>query len=382
MKKIISLLLIICTFISISGIPVAAATVTGESIVNEALKYEGKVKYVSGGSNLTSGADCSGFIYRIHKNLGVSSVTLSGMRSVRKASFCKKYSSNVADAKPGMILLCNNNSHVMLYIGNNEAIHLPGTGQYCKVSNVKYFSFSGQYDGAYTVEGVSYGISATTTNTIKKPTLNITSYPTSIKQGASYGMRGSVAANGAKTTVKTTVTNSSGKTVLSTSDTVGANSTGNIQNMNVNNKLTFNTLSAGTYTLKIVATNAKGSSPFSKNFTVTSNTTTTKSNVKKPTLSITSYPTSIKKGASYGMRGSVAANGAKTTVKATVTNSSGKTVLSTNETVGANSTGNIRYMNVNNKLTFNTLAKGAYTLKIVASNSAGASIFSKSFTVK
>ena len=103
---------------------------------------------------------------------------------------------------------------------------------------------------------------------IKKPALNVTSYPTTINQGASFGMRGSVAANGAKTTVTTTVTNSKGKTVLSASDTVSANSTGNIKDMNVNKKLLFNKLSKGTYTLKIVAKNNGGSSTFSIRFKV------------------------------------------------------------------------------------------------------------------
>ena len=81
-------------------------------------------------------------------------------------------------------------------------------------------------------------------------------------------MRGSVAANGAKTTVTTTVTNSKGKTVLSASDTVSANSTGNIKDMNVNKKLLFNKLSKGTYTLKIVAKNNGGTSTFSIRFKV------------------------------------------------------------------------------------------------------------------
>ncbi len=214
---------------------------------------------------------------------------------------------------------------------------------------------------------------------ISKPTINVTQYPTTINQGSSFGLRGAISSSNKITSVKGYVINSSNSTVLSSSDSPNSSSM-DIRYANLNQKMSFGNLSAGTYTLKVVATDSSGgSTTWSKSFTVKGQATST---THRPTLSVTSYPTSINKGASFGMRGSVVSNGATTTVRTTVTNSSGKTVLSASDTVGANSTGNIRYMNVNNKLTFGSLAKGTYTLKIVASNSAGTSTFSTSFTVK
>ena len=239
-----------------------------------------------------------------------------------------------------------------------------------------------------------------TQSTAKKPSIDVTSYPTSINQGSSYGLRGTIYANGAKTTVTTEVINKSGKAVLSTADTISANSTGNIKNMNANNKITFNTLGAGTYTLKFTAKNSAGTKTWSKEFTVkgkssssssssssknTSSskaTTSTQSTAKKPSIDVTSYPTSINQGSSYGLRGTIYANGAKTTVTTEVINKSGKAVLSTADTISANSTGNIKNMNANNKITFNTLGAGTYTLKFTAKNSAGTKTWSKEFTVK
>ena len=239
-----------------------------------------------------------------------------------------------------------------------------------------------------------------TQSTAKKPSIDVTRYPTSINQGSSYGLRGTIYANGAKTTVTTEVINKNGKAVLSTTDTISANSTGNIKNMNANNKITFNTLGAGTYTLKFTAKNSAGKKTWSKEFTVkgkssssssssssknTSSskaTTSTQSTAKKPSIDVTSYPTSINQGSSYGLRGTIYANGAKTTVTTEVINKSGKAVLSTADTISANSTGNIKNMNANNKITFNTLGAGTYTLKFTAKNSAGTKTWSKEFTVK
>ena len=226
---------------------------------------DGKIKYVTGGSSLTSGADCSGFIYRIHKNLGVSSVTLDGMRSVRKASFCKKISSKVADAKPGMILLCNTNSHVMLYLGNNKAIHMPGTGQYCKISDVKYFSFSGPYDGVYAVEGVSYATS--------KPSIKMTNYPTSIKKGTRFTIKGTINPNLGTTEICAYIKDKNGKKTIQSTKTYKTSSLNNytigFQTCeDISSQLSFHKLSKGTYTFVLTAKNSAGTSTYSKQFKV------------------------------------------------------------------------------------------------------------------
>ena len=218
-----------------------------------------------------------------------------------------------------------------------------------------------------------------------KPSISVTDYPTTLNQGSSYGLRGSISANGAKTTVTTSVINSSGKTMLSASDTIGAGSSGNIRYMNANNNINFSKLGGGTYTLKISAKNSAGTTNWEKGFTVKGKSAPS-STVTQPrstlTVNLTSYPTSIAKGKSYGLRGSVTSNYKITSVKGYIINSSGKTVQSTTDTPNATSM-DIRYSNVNNNLIFNKLAKGTYTLKVVAYDAYGASnTWQRNFTVK
>ena len=44
-----------------------SVSVSGLDVVKEARKYVGKLNYVYGGTSLTKGADCSGFICRIYE---------------------------------------------------------------------------------------------------------------------------------------------------------------------------------------------------------------------------------------------------------------------------------------------------------------------------
>lgn len=99
-------------------------------------------------------------------------------------------------------------------------------------------------------------------------------------------------------------------------------------------------------------------------------------------INLTQYPTSTTKGKSFGLRGTVSSNYKITSVRGYIINSSGTTVQSTIDTPNSSSM-DIRYASVNQNLLFNKLSRGTYTLKIVASDSSGASrTWSKSFTVK
>ncbi len=50
--------------------PVYSGDVTGQQIADYALQFVGN-PYVWGGTSLTNGADCSGFVYRIFNNFGI-----------------------------------------------------------------------------------------------------------------------------------------------------------------------------------------------------------------------------------------------------------------------------------------------------------------------
>ena len=77
-KKSVSMLLIVLMLVTSLGATAAPqpaeAAVSGQTIVNKAMEYCGKVPYVSGGTKIDGtnpGADCSGFICRIYEKFGI-----------------------------------------------------------------------------------------------------------------------------------------------------------------------------------------------------------------------------------------------------------------------------------------------------------------------
>lgn len=95
---------------SISG----ATSSTGQSVVNYASQFLGN-PYVYGGSSLTNGADCSGFVMSVYAHFGVSLPHSSG--ALRSAGYGVSYSS----MQPGDIICYD--GHVAIYAGGNTVIH-------------------------------------------------------------------------------------------------------------------------------------------------------------------------------------------------------------------------------------------------------------------
>lgn len=103
----------------------------GQQVVNYAKKFVGN-PYRYGGTSLTKGADCSGFVQSVYKHFGKKLPrTSSSQRKVgKKVSSLKK-------AKPGDIICYS--GHVAIYMGNNKIVHASNRKTGIKISkNAKY----------------------------------------------------------------------------------------------------------------------------------------------------------------------------------------------------------------------------------------------------
>ena len=87
--------------------------------------------YVYGGTSLTNGADCSGFVMSVYANFGVSLPHSSGAdRTVGSAV------DGLENAQPGDIICYS--GHVAIYIGNGQIVHASTAATGIKVSNADY----------------------------------------------------------------------------------------------------------------------------------------------------------------------------------------------------------------------------------------------------
>ena len=90
---------------------------TGQDIVNKALSYEGKVKYVFGKADPDEGFDCSGlvvYVYKVVANINLPHFTGA---LINKGIEVKRENLQLGD------LVFPHNGHVSIYIGNNKVIH-------------------------------------------------------------------------------------------------------------------------------------------------------------------------------------------------------------------------------------------------------------------
>lgn len=86
----------------------------GQQIANYACQFIGN-PYVPGGTSLTNGADCSGFVWRVYKDFGYNVPRTS--YSLRSAGSEVSY----VNAQPGDVMCYA--GHVGIYIGNGQIVH-------------------------------------------------------------------------------------------------------------------------------------------------------------------------------------------------------------------------------------------------------------------
>ena len=99
---------------------------SGSSVVDYATQFVGN-PYVWGGTSLTSGADCSGFVQSVYANFGVSLPRTSYEQ--QNAGVEVSY----ADAQPGD-LICYG-GHVAIYMGNGQIVHASNSRDGIKISD-------------------------------------------------------------------------------------------------------------------------------------------------------------------------------------------------------------------------------------------------------
>ncbi len=99
-------------------------------LCNYALQFVGN-PYVYGGTSLTNGTDCSGFVMSVYKNFGVSLPHSSS--ADRNVGYDV---GGLANAQPGDIVCYS--GHVAIYIGNGQIVHASTRKTGIIVSNATY----------------------------------------------------------------------------------------------------------------------------------------------------------------------------------------------------------------------------------------------------
>lgn len=113
-----------------SGAVVSGGSGMGSSVASYALQFVGN-PYVYGGTSLTNGADCSGFVMAVYAHFGVGLPHSSGAQRG-----CGYDVGGLGNAQPGDIVCYS--GHVGIYIGNGQIVHASTAKTGIKVSNAGY----------------------------------------------------------------------------------------------------------------------------------------------------------------------------------------------------------------------------------------------------
>lgn len=207
-----------------------------------------------------------------------------------------------------------------------------------------------------------FSIEAPDASTLK---INLTSYPTKLSPGVSYGLRGSISSNYRINEVKGEIykyiSNEYKHVSQSTLDTPKSKYL-NIASANLNNNLKFKKLTIGQYRLTITATDASGKTvKIDRYFRIV-----------HINIDLSTIPSTVTYGKSFGLKGTITSSTAYKLNKVSgyITTLNG-TVKFSSVDYPNSKTMNIQSANLNQKLSFRKLQPGPYLLKIKAQDTYG-----------
>lgn len=116
---------------SASDLVITGDNEMGVAVAEYAIQFVGN-PYVWGGTSLTNGADCSGFVMKVYEEFGVS-LPHSSAADRRQGS---AVSGGLKNAQPGD-LICYS-GHVALYIGDGKIVHAASEKSGIKISKADY----------------------------------------------------------------------------------------------------------------------------------------------------------------------------------------------------------------------------------------------------
>ena len=104
-----------------------------KALVNFALQFVGN-PYVYGGTSLTNGADCSGFVMSVFKEFGYD------LPRVAAAQYEASQKKDISQLETGDLVFygAGGINHVALYIGNGKIVHASTAATGIKVSDYNY----------------------------------------------------------------------------------------------------------------------------------------------------------------------------------------------------------------------------------------------------
>lgn len=106
----------------------------GQEIADFALQFVGN-PYVWGGTSLTSGADCSGFVQSVYRNFGISlpRVAADQAQAGTRVSLEQLQTGDLIFYADGGAIY-----HVVLYLGNGQVVHASSAATGIKISPVNW----------------------------------------------------------------------------------------------------------------------------------------------------------------------------------------------------------------------------------------------------